>query len=245
MAETRRKPAYYAAGSTGGWRDWWLLLHPPYTAWHLSYVVLGAGLAPVLDLGRLVATLLAFGLAVGVSAHALDELHGRPLGTSISAGLLHAVAAAGLVIAVALGVAGILSVGIGLLPFMVAGVILVTAYNLELLGGCLHTDFGFALSWGAFPVLTAYFAQAGRLGLPAVLTAAAAFALSRVQRRLSTPARSIRRRTRFVRGTIVLLDGSTQPLDEHILLRPLEEGLRALSWGIVMLAATILLARLG
>ncbi len=35
---TRRRlsavPAFYAAG-TGGWRDWWTLLHPPYTAWHL------------------------------------------------------------------------------------------------------------------------------------------------------------------------------------------------------------------
>jgi len=54
--------AYYALGS-GGWRDWWVLLHPPYTAWHLSYVVMGAALAPVLDLGRLAATLLAFALA--------------------------------------------------------------------------------------------------------------------------------------------------------------------------------------
>jgi hypothetical protein len=245
VAEAKRKPAYYASGATGGWRDWWLLLHPPYTAWHLSYVVVGAAIAPVFDLGRLVVTLLAFGLAVGVSAHAFDELHGRPLGTSIPAGALLAAGALGLIGAVALGVAGIFSVGLGLVPFIVVGVILVLAYNLELFGGCVHTNLGFALSWGSFPVLTAYFTQAERLSIPAFLAAAGAFAISSAQRHLSTPARSIRRRTRYVRGTIVFLDGSTQTLDEHVLLRPLEEGLRALSWGIVMLAAGIVLARLG
>jgi hypothetical protein len=51
-----RRLAYYVLGS-GGWRDWWVLLHPPYTAWHLSYVVIGAAIAPVFDLGRLAAGL--------------------------------------------------------------------------------------------------------------------------------------------------------------------------------------------
>ena len=34
------------------------------------------------------------------------------------------------------------------------------ASNLEWFGGLVHTDFGFAAAWGAFPVLTAYVAQA-------------------------------------------------------------------------------------
>ena len=90
MAEPKLKPAYYAADSVGGWRDWWLVLHPPYTAWHLAYVVIGASLAPHVQLSRLVATLLAFLLAVGFAAHALDELHGRPLGTHIPSASLQA-----------------------------------------------------------------------------------------------------------------------------------------------------------
>src|SRR3989442_1353907 len=61
-------PAYYAPQARGWRRDVWALLHPPYTAWHLSYVLLGAGLAPRLDVMRLVATLLAFFLAVGAFA---------------------------------------------------------------------------------------------------------------------------------------------------------------------------------
>src|SRR5690348_7720439 len=201
-------PAYYAARAKGWRRDAWALLHPPYTAWHLSYVLVGAGLAPKVDVVRLLATLVAFFLAVGISAHALDELRGRPLQTEIPAGILWAAAIAGLGGAVALGVAGVTVLGPGLLPFIAAGVLFVFAYNLELLGGRLHGDLWFALSWGAFPVVTAYFAQTGRLSVGALLAAGAAYALSFGQRALSTPARLVRRRAQSARGTMTMGDGS-------------------------------------
>ena len=228
-------PAYYAARARGWRRDIWALLHPPYTAWHLSYVLIGAGLATRVDLTRLAATLVAFFLAVGVSAHALDELRGRPLKTDLPASALWAAAVVGLLGAVMLGVAGVSVLGIGLLPFIAAGVLFVFAYNLELLGGRLHGDFWFALSWGAFPVLTAYFAQTGRISFGAVAAAAAAYALAFGQRALSTPARLLRRKTRSVTGTLTLSDGSEQQLDEPALLVPLETALRAFSWGVVLL----------
>ncbi|HEY0831207.1 MAG TPA: hypothetical protein VGE99_08690 [Candidatus Dormibacteraeota bacterium] len=236
-------PAYYATKATGWRRDLWALLHPPYTAWHLSYVLIGAGLAPTLSLSRLAATLLAFFFAVGISAHALDELRGRPLQTQISSTVLWIAAIAGLGAAVVLGVAGISIVGIGLVPFIGAGVLFVFAYNLELLGGRLHGDFWFALSWGAFPVLTAYFAQTGRLSMGALAAAASAYALSYGQRALSTPARSLRRKTRSVAGTLTLNDGSQTPLDGPGLLRPLEVALRAFSWGVVLLGLALVAAK--
>ena len=170
------RPAYYAA-RPGGWRDWWTLLHPPYTAWHLAYVVIGASLAPHVQLSRMLATLLAFFLAVGIAAHALDELHGRPLGTHIPSALLVSVSVVALAGAVALGAIGVTRIGWPLVPFIVIGPLLVVAYNAEWLGGLVHTDSGFALAWGAFPVLTAYVAQAERLSLAAVIGAAGAFGL--------------------------------------------------------------------
>src|SRR4029077_3250734 len=136
--------------------------------------------------------------------HALDELRGRPLQTEISSTVLWTAAVIGLAGAVALGIAGVRFVGPALLPFIGAGVLFVFAYNLELLGGRLHGDFWFALSWGAFPVLTAYFAQAGALSVGAVAAAGAAYALSYGQRALSTPARTLRRKTRSVTGTLTL-----------------------------------------
>src|SRR5438876_1351567 len=92
------RPAFYALRS-GGWRDWWTLLHPPYTAWHLSYVVFGAAVARVVDGGRLGATVVGFFLGVGLTAHALDELRGRPLRTGIRSSILWTVAMVALVLA--------------------------------------------------------------------------------------------------------------------------------------------------
>jgi hypothetical protein len=238
------RPAYYAAAS-GGWRDWWTLLHPPYTAWHLSYVVIGAALAPHVRLTPLLATLAAFFLAVGLAAHALDELHGRPLRTRIPSPVLVAAASIGLAGAVGLGLAGLLRVGWPLVPFLVAGPFLVIAYNAELFRGIVHTDAGFAAAWGAFPVLTAYVAQTGTLAPGPVLAAAAAFGLSAAQRSLSTPARLLRRRAALVAGRITLADGDVIAVDSDLLLRPLERALRAMSWSVVALAAALAIVRLG
>lgn len=241
---SRPRPAFYAA-SPGGWRDWWTLLHPPYTAWHLSYVVVGACLAPEVRLSRLLATLGAFFLAVGLAAHAYDELDGRPLGTTIPSSMLVAVCVIGLVGAVALGAVGVVEVGPVLIPFIVVGPVLVVAYNSGAFGGVVHTDVGFALCWGAFPLLSAYAAQAGTVSLGAMAAACGATALSFAQRRLSTPARTLRRRTAAVRGSVTLEDGTTHPLDRERLLEPLEQALHALAWGVVLVAAAIALTRLG
>jgi hypothetical protein len=206
-------------------------------------VLIGASLAPALDVVRLAATLLAFFLAVGVAAHTLDELRGRPLQTEIPAAALWSAAAVGLSGAVGLGIAGVFVIGPWLLPFIALGVFFVFAYNLELLRGKVHGDFWFALSWGAFPVLTAYFAQTGRLSLAALAAAVAGYALSYAQRMLSTPARLLRRRSRSVTGAVVLADGSQVLLDRPALLRPLERALAALSWGIVALSLGLVASR--
>jgi hypothetical protein len=236
-------PAFYAA-RPGRWRDWWTLLHPPYTAWHLSYVVIGATLAPHVQLEPLLAALIAFFLAVGLAAHALDEYHGRPLRTRIPNGVLLAVAVLGLAGAVGLGVAGTIRVGWALIPFLLVGPVLVIAYNAELFGGIVHTDAGFAAAWGAFPLLTSYVAQTGTLSAGSVLAAAGAFGLSAAQRSLSTPARMLRRRTAAVTGSITLADGDTIALSVDRLLEPLERALRAMSWSVVLLAAALAVARL-
>ena len=144
------RPAFYALRA-GGWRDLVTLLHPPYTAWHLSYVALGAAAAPAIHLDRLLATLAAFFLAVGVAAHALDELNGHPLRTRLSDRSLVALAAISLAGAIAIGIAGVFIFSPTLAPFVVVGGFLVVAYNLELAGGRFHTDFWFAAGVGRLP----------------------------------------------------------------------------------------------
>jgi hypothetical protein len=238
------RPAFYAL-SPGGWRDLVSLLHPPYTAWHLSYVALGAAAAPgVLHTDRLGAALGAFFLAVGIGAHALDELGGRPLRTTLARWVLIALAVAGLVGAVAVGAVGIAIVSPLLTPLVVVGALLVPAYNLELAGGRFHGDFWFALAWGAFPAFTGYFAQTLTVRPAGVAVAAACFLLSVAQRRLSTPVRELRRRTLEVTGEQRLADGSTVPLDRERLVAPLEGALSALWLALVLLAVGLIITRL-
>jgi hypothetical protein len=238
-----RRPAFYAL-APGGWRDYWTLLHPPYTLWHLSYVAIGASVAPVVRVRLLLETLLAFFLAMGLAAHALDELNGRPLGTRIPDRVLWAIAVAGLAGAVALGVDGARLVSPWLWAFIVVGVFLVVAYNLELFGGRIHSDLWFALAWGAFPALTAAFAQTGEVRPEALVAAAGCAAVSAAQRVLSTPVRRLRRRVAHVEGTLVTVDGERETLDAGALRRAPEGALRWVSLAMPLLATAMVLPRL-
>jgi hypothetical protein len=217
------RPAFYALGG-GGWRDYVTLLHPPYTLWHLSYVAVGAGLAPHFHLDRMLWGLLSFFLAMGIAAHALDELKGRPLRTRIPSSILVSVAALSLLGACAIGIGAARAWGWWLLVFVMVGAAAVPLYNLEL---ALHNDWGFALTWGAFPALTGYFVEAQTLRVEAVAAAGYAFALSLAQRTLSTPVRQARRE----RGTTAGVE-------------PLERTLRLLTWASVVLAVALVAARL-
>ena len=239
--------AFYARRGGRG-ADWWTVLHPPYTVWHVSYAVIGAVLAPHIDWLVLGATALAFFLAVGLAAHALDELNGRPLGTAIPKRVLWQVAIVSLALAVALGVVTVAHAGLVLIPFIVIGVVLVLAYNLELFGGRLHTDFGFAAAWGGFPVVVGFVAQTPPVSVTSILSVvaatASATALSHAQRRLSTPARAIRRRAQDVSGALTFTDGTRQVLNRDALLAPLDGALRTLSYAVPLLAVAFIFARL-
>ena len=220
------RPSFYAL-SRGGWRDYVSVLHLPYTAWNLSYVALGSALAPHFRTDRMLWTMAAFGLALGVSAHTLDELNGRPLGTVIPGRVLAALGGAALAGACAIGIWAAASWGYGLLGFVAAGAFLVPAYNLEWFGGAFHTAWWLALAWGGFPILTAYFAEAQTVRADAVLAAGFGTALILVQRSLSTPVRHARR-------TLGTLAG----------VEPMERALRILPWANILLGAALVTARL-
>jgi hypothetical protein len=236
------RPAFYAL-APGGWRDYLTLLHPPYTLWHLSYVAIGAALAPQFKYSVLGLGLLAFFLGMGIGAHALDELNGRPLQTRIGDTTLVALAVTSLAGAGAIGIVVALRTSLWLLAFVAVGTFIAVAYNLELFGGRLHGDPWFSLAWGAFPVLATYFAAAETIRIEAVLAAAFAGFLSHAQRRLSTPVRLVRRRMRDVSGRIELIDGSTIPITSETFTAESERAMRALSAAVVCLALALVLLR--
>jgi len=238
-----QRPAFYAL-ATGGWRDYVTLLHPPYTLWHLSYVVIGAALAPELPVNRLLWGVTAFALALGVGAHALDELNGRPLRTAIPDSVLIALAVVSTGAATAIGIGAAIAWTPWLIPFVAFGALLVPVYSLELFRGRFHSDVWFALGWGSFPVLTAYVGAAETLRPEALLAAAFAACVSIAQRRLSTQVRNVRRRTSAVSGTISYRDGREEAIEAGTLTRAPEAALRALTFAVLTLAATLLALRL-
>ena len=240
---TENTPAFYALAHGGAWKDYLNLFHLPYTGWHLSYVVLGAAIAPTIHLDRLLATLLAFFLAVGIGAHALDELNGRPLQTKIPRAVLASLAAVSLAGAVVLGVVGGLAGTVWTLPFVGFGGFIVVAYNLGLWNGRFHSDVWFALTWGAFPAITSYWVQAETLTAPACLLAVGCFAFSLAQRTLSTQVRNIRRRTVRLEGSMETSDGQVLGLDRSSIIAAPERALGLLSVTAVVLAAGLLAAR--
>src|SRR6267378_6457672 len=232
-------PAFYALEG-GGWRDFWTLLHPPYTLWHLSYVLLGAALAPMPDPRIVAGSLVAFFLAVGVASHSFDELQGRPLGTRIPSSVLVVLGSLGLIGAVALGIVAAAQIGPWFLVLVGLGAALVISYGLET--PIVHSDIGFALAWGGFPVVV----SAAANGAPLIATVAAAIGaslLSLAQRRLSTPVRRIRRKAEQVSGSIRYRDGTVEAIDAARLIGAPESALRLLWLAIAAISIGTLLAR--
>lgn len=212
-------------------------------------MAIGAAIAIHVYPLRLAAAVVAFFLAVGIGAHCLDELHGRPLGTKLSDRTLKLLGFGGLGGALAIGVAGVFVVSPTLIPLIAFGAFIAPAYNLEWFGGRFHTDFWLAASWAGFSALTGWWVNA--LGVHSVREAVAAaaailacFVLVSVQRILSTPVRELRRRTAAVEGRQLLNDGTERVLDRAALTAPLDAALRGLSVAVPLLASALLALRL-
>jgi hypothetical protein len=232
-----RRPAFYApTGSVTG--DVVSLLHVPYTIWHLSYVPIGAALAPDLDWLVLGGTLTAFAIGLGIGAHALDEVKGRPLGTGLSDRVLWAMGLGAMGVSLAIAIVGAFVVSPWVILWAIVGILLAVGYALE--WPVLHTDLGFGLAWGSFPLLVGFWAQTQTL-TPAVLAMAVmACLLSLAQRALSTPARFVRRKTEEASAVF----DEDRAWDRRELLATWERPLRLLTWTIVALAVGLLLSHL-
>jgi hypothetical protein len=207
----------------------------------LAHVVLGAAIAPVIDGLILTGTLLAFLLGLGVGAHALDELHGRPLRTSLGSRTLLALGIGGMAAAMAVAVAGIFVISPWVIAWAIAGIALAVGYAFER-PRPLHTPLGFGLAWGAFPTLVGYWAQSRAIALPALLMAAATTLLSMTQRALSTPARNLRRTVEFAELVLERRD-ATERWTEGEILDTWEVPLKLLTAAVIAFAVGLLAVR--
>jgi len=258
--------AWYDIKGKGWLRDFLIILHPPYTLWHLSYVPIGAVLAPDLDWATLGWTVLAFFLGMGIGGHCLDELNGRPLRTKLPGGMLWSLAVASILGAVSIGIFIGMKENIWVLPCIIFGGFIVFAYNMEwpsarmktapvwsiahtplahLPEGFFHRDIWFGVAWGAFPVITAYAAQTHTLSWAAAGMGLFALLYSMAQRKLSLQARFWRRKVAFIFGSYVLngqpIVSKGHDLTKEAIIGPADLALKYMTWAVVSVAAGLLL----
>jgi len=239
-----QKPSWYAIEGHGLFADLVNLLHPPYTLWHLSYVVIGIALSPTIYLVRSIAVILAFFLGLGIGAHALDETMGNPLKTRLSKRELYLIGFSSISIAAAIGGYYVLTLSLFLLPIILVEVFFALAYNLEIFDKKFHNGYIFAISWGVLPFLTGYFVNALTLSITALLTSLAIGLLTYVQRTLSVQARSIRRNIDSPITALKLESGEEIPATGRELIGPAEKSLKALTLTVFILAIALIFQRI-
>lgn len=258
--------AWYDIKGKGWWRDFVIILHPPYTLWHLSYVPIGAALAPEMNWPVLGWTVLAFFLGMGIGGHCLDELNGRPLRTQVPGTLLWTLAVVSILGAIAIGVFVGVRETVWVIPCIVFGGFIVFAYNLEWppagwqtfsgvsIGppGFFHRDIWFGIAWGGFPAITAYVAQTHTLSWAVIIIGIFAVLYSICQRVLSTQARYFRRKVAEVEGRYYLEGetpptpgvpglGEPRPITRDTIIGPADLALKYMTWSVVAVAVGLLL----
>lgn len=238
------KPAWYAITGRGAVSDFVNLLHPPYTLWHLSYVIIGIGLAPTIYFDRSVAVLVSFFLGLGIGAHALDETMGNPLKTRLSKKNLYIIGFASLIAAAVVGGYYVVTLSTLLLPIILVEVFFALVYNLESFERRFHNTLVFAISWGALPLITGYFVNALSLSLGALLSSLAVGLLTYVQKTLSTHARSVRRNLDSPVRALKLESGKEIIISSDDLISPAEKSLKALTLTVFIFSIALLLQRL-
>jgi len=195
--------AWYARGGSKT-RELYTIIHLPYTSMVLSYVLIGAAISPSIYPQRVGLTLLAYFLGLGLSAHALNEIHAKHWGSALSKHELRIIFFLPLTGALAIGAYGMyvlhdhssggLVAPLVLLVFIVLETFFLFAYNTELSSGKLHSDLAFAFSWGALPAITSYYVNAVTITLAAILVTLGLATTAGIEINLSRWCKDFRRR---------------------------------------------------
>ncbi len=232
---------YASEGSR--WAEFLTILHPPYTGMVLCYVTLGALMVPEIHPDRLVWTLIGYFLGLGIGAHALDQLSGRPYGRSFTVPELWVFAIVTLAAAIAIGGYYAITLAPWLWTFIAVEAFFAVTYNLDrLFCGRFHTDWWFAFSWGALPFLTSFYLQGLTLTLPALVMAGALAGTAGMEISLSRWVRALRRDP--ARLLLVHGDGRQEEWDLWRLIGRPERALKLLVVTVYLLTISLALYRL-
>lgn len=191
------KPAWYFVEATSPWGDLYNLLHLPYTGMLLSFVVIGAMMAPVIHPDRLAASLVAYFLGLGIGAHCFDQLSrtGSHYVRFLTDRQLRALGLSTLLMAA--GIGGYFAVTITpILWILIAvGIFFTLAYTVPDKMGIrrFHSDFWFGVSWGGMPFFTSYYVNGLAVRFEAVVMFLALYTVAEIEITLSRWSRDRRK----------------------------------------------------
>jgi|ERR1044071_2619317 hypothetical protein len=165
------------------------MLFLPYTGMCISFSIIGSLLSPgTIFWDRIVAIILIYFTALGISAHAADSIgskKNKPWGNYFSNRELLILLIIGLVIAYGIGIYYIIFFVPLLLPIAILEGFFLFAYNYEFWNGFFHNNLWFAISWGSLAFLAGYIMQTNSLSYTTLLISTLPFLVSYTEIRLS------------------------------------------------------------
>jgi len=153
-------------------------------------------ISPTVAWDRIVAIILIYFSALGISAHAADSMgskKNKPWGDHFSNLELLIMLVSGLVIAYAIGAYYIVFFVPLLLPIAILEGFFLFAYNYEIWNGFFHNNVWFSISWGSMPLLAGYIMQTNSLSYAPLLLSLVAFALSYLEINFSRKYKKLKR----------------------------------------------------
>jgi hypothetical protein len=163
------------------------MLFLPYTGMCISFAIIGSLLSPTIAWDRVVAIIIIYFAALGISAHAVDSMGSKrkPWGNRFSNLELLMMVVCGLFVAYGIGAYYIVNFAPLLLPIAILEGFFLIAYNYELWNGFFHNNVWFAISWGSMPLLAGYIMQTNSLSYAPILVSVVAFLVSYIEIKLS------------------------------------------------------------
>jgi hypothetical protein len=172
------------------------MLFLPYTGMCISFTIIGSMLSETIAWDRVLSIFIIYFLALGVSAHAADNLGSKkikPWGNYFSTFELRLMVIGGLSVSYLLGIYYIIIYAPLLLFIAIIEGFFLFAYNFELFNGLFHNNFWFAVSWGALPLLAGFVIQTNSISVLSLISSIMAFLVAYKEIRISRKYKELKR----------------------------------------------------
>ena len=173
------------------------MLFLPYTGMCISFTIIGSMLSESILWDRVLSIFIIYFLALGVSAHAADNLGSKkikPWGNFFTTFELKLMVIGGLSVSYAIGIYYIIIFVPLLLIIAIIEGFFLFAYNFELFNGFFHNNFWFAVSWGSLPLLAGFVIQTNSISILSLFSSTIAFLIAYSEIRISRIYKELKRK---------------------------------------------------